>query len=233
MNIRCVASGSTGNAYFITDGFTTLLIECGVPFRKIQEFCNFRTSQIGACLITHEHKDHCFCVKEMLKRGIETVATKGTWQALGIDPLHTPYATIIMPKDTMMTFGTLEVMAFDTQHDALQPCGYLIYSKSTGEKLLYLTDSYYCKYRFEGLTDIMIECNYDDQTIFESSDNASLKKRVFRSHLSLENCVEFLKSNDLKNVDCIHLIHLSDRNSYENRMKRKVAEATGKRVVVF
>ena len=81
--------------------------------------------------------------------------------------------------------------------------------------------------------DIMIECNYDDQTLFNSNDVASLKKRVLHSHLSLENCIEFLKSNDLKRVDCIHLIHLSDRNSDEERMKTKVAEATGKRVEVF
>lgn len=233
MNIKCVGSGSKGNAYLVTDGYTTLLIECGLPFRKIQEACKFKTSQIAACLITHEHKDHCLCIKEILKRGIETIATCGTWQALDIDPFHTPYTSMIIPYKTIRKRGTFEIMAFDTQHDAAQPCGYLIYSTETGEKLLYLTDSYYCKYKFEGLTDIMIECNYDDQTLFNSNDVASLKKRVLRSHLSLENCIEFLKSNALKKVDCIHLIHLSDRNSDEERMKTKVAEATGKRVVVF
>jgi len=28
------------------------------------------------------------------------------------------------------------------------------------EKVLYLTDTAYCKYRFRGLTHIMVECNH-------------------------------------------------------------------------
>lgn len=233
MNIKCIGSSSKGNSYIISDGYTTLLVECGVPFKKIQRACGFKTSRIAACLITHEHKDHCLCVKEVIKRGIETLATSGTWSELGIDPLHTPYASIIKSKEVMMTFGTFEIMAFDIQHDAAEPCGYLIYSNATNEKLLYLTDSYYCKYRFDDLTDIMIECNYDDESLIFGDDNISLRKRVLRSHMSLDNCVKFLKSNDIGRVGCIYLIHLSDRNSDEERMKRKVAEATGKRVVVF
>lgn len=233
MNIKCIGSGSKGNAYLVNDGYTTLLIECGVPFKKIQLASKFKTNDIAACLVTHEHKDHCLCVKEMLKRGIETVATSGTWKELNIDPLHTPYATMIKSKVVMMTYGTFNVMAFDTEHDAAEPCGYLIHSNATNEKLLYLTDSYYCKYKFNDLTDIMIECNYDDESLINSNDNIALRKRVLRSHMSLKNCIEFLKSNDLSRVDCIHLIHLSDRNSDEERMKRKVAEATGKRIEVF
>lgn len=47
-----------------------------------------------------------------------------------------------------------------TEHDAKEPLGFLIYSRTTREKLLFATDTYYIRYRFPGLTHIMIECNY-------------------------------------------------------------------------
>lgn len=232
MNIKCIGSSSKGNAYLLNDGYTTLLIECGVPFKKIQQACGFKTSEIAGCLITHEHKDHCKCVDEVLKRGIDVAATKGTLECLGIS--NHPYTReLLYEYNTVYVAGTFEYKIFKTEHDAAEPCGFLIESTKTLERLLYLTDSYYCRYTFTDLTHIMIECNYDDESLIHSNDNVSLRKRVLHSHMSLNNCVEFLKSNDLSKVDCIHLIHLSDRNSDEERMKRKVAEATGKRVVVF
>lgn len=233
MNIKCIGSGSKGNAYIVSDGHTTLLLECGIQFKKIQKACNFKISDIAECLITHEHKDHCLCVNELLKRGIVVAATPGTLKALDI--INHPYAHMLLIDDTSVVhcIGTFQYKPFRTEHDADDPCGFLIHSTATGETLLYLTDSYYCRYTFAGLTDIMIECNYDDESLINSNDNLTLRKRVLKSHMSLENCIRFLKSNDISNVDCIYLIHLSDRNSDEDRMKRKVAEATGKRVVVF
>lgn len=232
MNIKCIGSGSKGNAYLLNDGYTTLLIECGVPFKKIQQACNFKTSEIAGCLITHEHKDHCKCVDDVLKRGIDVYCTYGTAKALNIQ--DNPYFNGFLDLYNLIyTAGSFVFKEFKTEHDAAEPCGFLIESSKTLERLLYITDSYYCRYTFANLTDIMIECNYDDESLIHSNDNVALRKRVLRSHMSLNNCVEFLKSNDLSRVDCIHLIHLSDRNSDEERMKRKVAEATGKRVVVF
>jgi phosphoribosyl 1,2-cyclic phosphodiesterase len=241
MEIKCIGSGSKGNAYLVNDGHSTLLIECGVQFKKIQQACGFKTNKILACLITHEHKDHCLCVKEILKRGIQVVCTKGTAEALGIE--HHPYVLTIK-YGRLYGFNNLTVTAFETEHDAVEPCGFMIDDMSDyiltsdnkripKQRLVYITDSYYCRYKFEHMTDIMIECNYDDMSLISGDDNVSLRKRVLKSHMSLESCVELLKSNDLSKVDCVHLMHLSDRNSDEERMKRKVAEATGKRVVVF
>lgn len=231
MDIKCISSGSKGNAYLISDGRSKILLDCGVRFKRIQEACGFHTSDIAACLITHEHKDHCSGIKDLLRRGIAVVATCGTIEAIG-EQIHHPYIKIAK-TGKFEEIGTFKITSFDTQHDAAEPCGFLIYSTATKEKLVYITDSYYCKYKFEGLTDIIIECNYDAETFKDTNDPVALKKRVMRSHMSLDTCVEFLKANNLKKVDTIHLCHLSDRNSDEARMKKKVAEATGKRIVIF
>ena len=35
MEIKTLASGSTGNAYLVGDGTTTLLLECGISMRAV------------------------------------------------------------------------------------------------------------------------------------------------------------------------------------------------------
>src|SRR5690625_5728947 len=82
----------------------------------------------------------------------------------------------------------------------------------------------------------MIECNYS-LTILNSNIAAGLtprfmKRRLIKSHFSLENVVQFLKANDLSKVEEIHLLHLSDTNSNEKEFKAVIQELTGKVVYV-
>jgi phosphoribosyl 1,2-cyclic phosphodiesterase len=58
------------------------------------------------------------------------------------------------------------------------------------------------------------------------------KKRLMRSHFSLENVKEFLLANDLTNVQEIWLLHLSDTNSDADLFKKEIQELTGKLVFV-
>lgn len=85
LNIKCFASGSSGNLYLIDDGRAQILLECGRPFVEIQKHLDFKTSELAACLITHEHLDHAKAVKEMLKRGVHCYMSRGTAEALGVE----------------------------------------------------------------------------------------------------------------------------------------------------
>lgn len=51
--IQIIGSGSTGNAYKINDGNSALLLDAGLPFRKIQEAIGFTASLLSGALITH------------------------------------------------------------------------------------------------------------------------------------------------------------------------------------
>ena len=97
--------------------------------------------------------------------------------------------------------------------------------------MLFLTDSYYSKYRFPGLSYIMIECNYIKETLDENIANGyidqAMKPRLLQSHMSLENLKGFLKANDLSQCRSIILLHLSDRNSDSEQMIREIKELTG------
>lgn len=231
IQITTVASGSKGNAYHISDGHTSLLLEAGAPIKTIKKALNFNLQNPIGCLITHEHMDHAKYTKQMLDATINCYMSEGTAKALNIN--HHRIKTLENKKPIQI--GTWTVLPFDVQHDVNEPFGYLIQSKE-GDKLLFATDTYYIKYRFKGLTHLMVECNYAQSVLDANLENGKLHnflyKRVMRSHFSLENVVKFLEANDLSLVDEIHLLHLSDNNSDEKLMYETVARKTGKRVII-
>lgn len=231
LKIDCFASGSSGNLYQVDDGRTKILLECGIPYRQIQKYLDFKVGDIEACLVTHEHSDHCKAVNEMLMRGTNCYMSSGTAEALGIK--YDPSTCLIPDKGTAL-IGTWQVTAFSTQHDAAEPLGFLL--DNSKDRILYATDTYYLKYRFPACTVMMIECNHSyeivDRRVAAGSLNKTLAKRLTKSHMSLENLVEFLKANDLSRLREIYLIHLSDANSDERLFQRKIAALTGVPVYV-
>jgi len=142
----------------------------------------------------------------------------------------------MVDEGIQFTVGDFIVLPFKTEHDALNPFGYLIYYKPTGEKLIFATDTYYLKHRFKALDYILIETNYCKDTLDYNIENGyiarEMKNRLLESHFSLEHVKEFLSANDLSKVKLIVLLHLSANNSDANRMIREIEELTGKIVVV-
>lgn len=231
IEITPLASSSAGNAYRVTDGHTALLLEAGVRYRDIQRALEFRVSEIAGCLITHEHGDHCKAAVDLAKAGVDIYASQGTLDALRL-PKHRSRA--VRSKE-QFTLGTWTILPFDVQHDVAEPLGFLM-ANQAGEKLLFATDTYYIRYRFPGLTHLMIECNYSMSILNDNISSgrvpAVMKQRLIRSHFSLENMKEFLKANDLLAIQEIWLLHLSDTNSDETAFKREIQELTGKQVFV-
>lgn len=225
ITIRTLASGSKGNSYLISDGRSSLLIECGIAWKEIQRLLFFDTSIIDGCLISHEHKDHTKGLKDALKSGINVYASKGTIESEGIK--HHRLKAVEARKQ--FKIGNWTVLPFEVEHDAAEPFGFLI--ANGNEKILFATDTYYVRYKFKGLTHIMVECNYSldilDENIETGRVPSVLKKRLLQSHFSLENVIEFLKANNLSSLKEVHLLHLSDNNSDEKLFKKTIQEITG------
>jgi phosphoribosyl 1,2-cyclic phosphodiesterase len=230
MDIKVLASSSRGNCYYVSDGVAPLLLECGIPFKEIQRGLNFRTSEIAGCLVSHEHQDHSKAAGDLAKAGIDVYLSRGTMDSLGL----TGHRLRPIKAREQFQVGTWTILPFETEHDAAEPLGFLMASKN--EKLLFATDTAYIRYRFPGLTHIMIETNYSND-ILNANVAAGvipleLKKRLIKSHFSLENVKNCLKSNDLSKVREIWLLHLSDGNSDADRFKREIQGVTGKMVFV-
>lgn len=232
MDIKILASGSSGNAYRIGDGATSLLLDAGIPIKAIQVGCDFKLRQIDGCFLTHAHQDHSKAARELARLGMDIYTSAGTIEACGL----TGHRIRQVKALAEINVGTFHVLPFDVQHDAPEPLGFLFTSTETGEKLLYFTDTYYIKYRFQGLTHIMAECNYDAESMRRSVEAGyiplELVPRLVKSHMSLEHLIELLKANDLRSVRQIYLLHLSNNNSDERRYREEIQKQTGAEVYV-
>ena len=230
IDIKVLASSSKGNCYRVSDGVTPILLEAGLPIKKIKEGLNFKLHEIEGCLITHCHGDHIKSAVDVARAGIPCYMSKGTFDnykyGSGIFKMY------LIDSKELFTIGSWIIQAFDVQHDVAEPLGFLLFSKHTKEKLLYLTDTFYTKYTYPKMNYILIECNHSykilDENVATGRLHPAQKKRLIQSHMALENVKDMLKANDLSKVKEIHLIHLSSGNSNAEQFKREIQELTGK-----
>lgn len=223
VSIKCLKSSSAGNCFVLSDSKTTILLECGISLKDIQKGLGFKLSSISGCILTHGHNDHSNAVRDLMKNGVNCYMSTGTAAELDIDGYR---AKKVTPEKQFM-IGTFTVIGFDVQHDAQEPLGYVVKSMETGEALLFATDTFYISYRFKNITHYLIECNYITERLQNSNTPPDLLKRLYQSHFSLENCIKFLKVQDLANCKKIMLCHISNERGDAQYMKRMVERATG------
>lgn len=234
LNIKVLASGSTGNAYIVSDGVTTLLLEAGISSKQIAKQAPL--SLIDACLISHEHGDHAKAAADLVRKySIDLYASQGTLNAIR---LNTDYRCHLIKSESQITIGTFAVTPFNVKHDAAEPLGFII-SSSAG-KLLFVTDTYLIPYKIpKGTTVLMLECNYSlaelEKSIALGVTDHRQRDRLRLSHMSLEYLINgYLQENRdrLSTVQEIHLIHVSDRNGNRTLFKQAVEDTTGLPVTV-
>lgn len=227
MKIRVLGSSSQGNCYILEGDKETLLLECGLPYKTILKGLNFNLNNVVGCLVTHEHLDHSKAIKDITKNGIDVYSGEGTL----IRSMPMMYRGKIIKSENQFKVGEFTILPFEAQHDAAEPLGFLIQHDEMG-KLLFITDSYYCQYKFNNINHILIECNYSGEILQGNIDQGkipfSLRNRLLKSHFSLANVKEFLRVNDLSKVSEVVLIHLSDGNSDSETFKTEIEKLTGK-----
>jgi phosphoribosyl 1,2-cyclic phosphodiesterase len=232
LRLRVLATGSKGNCYLLqSDDGHTVVLDAGVAASIIQRAVGYKTAYLDGVLVTHEHQDHMKSARDLATRGIPVWMTAGTMFGTSF-----PYGSDTHPVAiacgggySAFDLGGWRVLPFPTQHDAVEPVGYLLTNWMTN--VLYATDTFYLKYKFVGLTHIIIECNYCTDILYRNIENGlvdpAMKKRLLNSHFSLENVISFLRSTNLTKCVKIVLVHLSAGNSDAKRMVSEVLEATG------
>ena len=231
MILEVVGSGSKGNCYILHNDNEALMLEAGVPFKSVLSVLGGKIELLEGCLVTHEHKDHSGYVKDLLDHAVRVYATEGTCQAMvpwSKSKIGVPMAI----RSKMLKIGNFLIIPFETVHDAEQPCGFFIRHPEMGN-LLFATDTHYLPNTFKDISNVMIECNYDEVLLAERKDiPETLKERIRGSHMSVETCIEALAANDLSKVNNIVLIHISEGDGDPESFKEKVRNATGKTVHV-
>lgn len=231
MELKVIGTGSSGNCYLLKAGEKpgqSLLLDAGLPADKIVRAAK-GWNTIAGCLITHEHGDHMNGVEGIVRMGIKTYATKGTIEAAAANSRLTRLN--VAQRLSSFEVGDFTVMAFETQHDAAEPCGWLIRFNPTGETALYATDTYYLKQTFPGINYWIVECNYTEGILQEQLEAGELAEelrgRLIKSHMSLRRLCDALEANDLTETRAIVLVHLSDERSDEKTMVETVKAVAG------
>jgi phosphoribosyl 1,2-cyclic phosphodiesterase len=239
MELKVIGSSSEGNAYVLQNTGEALLLEAGIGFKKVLPALDYDVSKVQGVLVTHEHGDHAGHLNDVLSYGLPVYASAGTIEGAKRYMNRTLYEPAVIEKHgdgyQRLQLGNFTVIPFPTQHDANEPLGFYIWHAETGG-ILFATDTFYLKNRFAGLSNILIECNYDQQQLEDNliagRIDAARYRRVRHSHLSYTTCLELLQANDLKAVNNIVLIHTSKDNGNAYRFREGIAKATRKTVSV-
>jgi len=231
MKLSILGSSSSGNGYILQNRSEAIMIEAGMRFKVVEKAVDYEIHKIKGCLISHSHGDHSKYVSQVAASGIDIYASKGT-----IDALSLSGRKIKQCKELeQFNVGNFLVTPFLIVHDAPEPLGFLINHPESGN-VLFLTDTWFTQYNFPDLSNIIIECNYEDDILQKNVDSGRIHKSVYdrvkQSHMSLSTLKRLLKANDLTSVNNIVLIHLSSNNSNETLFKQEIESVTGKTVTI-
>jgi phosphoribosyl 1,2-cyclic phosphodiesterase len=170
--------------------------------------------------------DHSKAIKDIMRAGITCHMSEGTRKALNVSG----HRINSLKPLVLFEIGTFKILPFPTQHDCAEPFGFLI--QSNKDKLVFITDSYFCRYKFKKITHWMIECNYSkeilEENIKDGTVHAAIRNRIVKSHFELENVKKFFMANDLSKTKEIHLIHISQDNGNPELFKKEIQEICGK-----
>lgn len=222
MRFESFYSSSHGNAYLVDDGCTKILVECGVTYKKLCKALGFRLTEVQGVLVSHEHKDHAGCVEKLIGCGFDVYLSSGTAEALEL-PEKLLELAHGMEAGTQFQVGTMDIMPFQTFHDALEPLGFVMRSREDGDVLAYAIDTVNLPYRFPGAGMLALEANFD-KAILERCQRMpeKVRKRVENTHMEIDKLCDCLKRMDLRGCRELYLLHLSDSTSHEGHFINKV-----------
>lgn len=219
MKVINISSGSHGNAVVLDDGVSKILLDAGIPYSKLSK--HVRLSEIEAVLISHEHSDHCKALNTILIRGADVIASRGTCDEIGVKIARHVYG------GKLIDLSNWKIMPFDVIHDAAEPLGFIVQSKNSKKKAVYIVDSAVVEYEFSGITHWLIEANYDEDLIEQSDMHPLVKKRIKGNHMSFQDALYFFSTSDLSTAEEIHLLHLSNAHSDETAFVKQLEKQTG------
>lgn len=213
------ASGSSGNAVYISDGLTSILIDCGISGKQLEQKLaseNISPRDISAVLITHEHIDHVSGVGVISRRyKLPVYATEKTFAAcvkIGKTEKFVPIQTF-----TDFEIGSIGVRAFPISHDAADPVGYSFFIGNSKFTVATDTGIITDDIRKEALGSdiILLESNHDVEMLKFGRYDYNLKQRVLSDfgHLSNDNAADFASELINSGTKKIVLGHLSNENN--------------------
>lgn len=225
LSFLSLASGSSGNCYYLGTPEFGVLIDAGIGIRTIKKVLKDHSidfERLVGILITHDHADHIKtvgCLGE--KYNIPVYATekvhKGIEKSRYVEEMLYSSKRVI-EKEISFHIRDFKITAFEVPHDSTDNVGYHIeYSEqrfTIATDVGHITETvaqYICK-----ANRLILEANYDEEMLKFGTYPAFLKERVSSptGHLSNREAAEFLATHYTPQLKDIWLCHLSRDNNH-------------------
>jgi len=237
VRICLLASGSRGNAVYIENGSTRLLVDAGLSARAISErlaLIGVEPESLDAILVTHEHRDHCQGLGPMARRYALPVyihpETLSALEKIGKLPEVREFDTA-----SRIDVKDVSVMPFPMTHDATPTVGFCI--EGVEGKVGFATDlGMVTRLVRQRLTDcrvLIVESNHDEEMLLNGPYPWPLKQRVrsTHGHLSNRDAAQLLDELLWPGLEGVFLAHLSETNNQPQLAFRHAQQVLGRQNV--
>jgi phosphoribosyl 1,2-cyclic phosphodiesterase len=229
--ICTLASGSKGNATYISDGETSILVDAGLSGVEIQRRLASRDlspEDLDAIIVTHEHSDHVRGVGILSRRyKLPVYINPGTQKAAPqIGKLH---ETIPFECGTTFHISKMAIHPFAISHDAKDPAGFTIGQNGTTVGIA--TDlgiaTSMVRQHLKRCALLLLEANHDPTMLETGPYPWPLKQRIRgrTGHLSNPDSKQLLKELQHDNLQHVILGHLSEINNTPQKAFDEVVKA--------
>lgn len=237
VNFMSLASGSSGNCYYLATDNTAILVDAGVGIRTIKKVFkeySLHLDKVKAVFITHDHADHIKAVGHLgEKHNIPVYTTeeihKGMRKSYCMTEKLTEGHIRLIHKEEPLELGDFRIVCFEVPHDGTDNVGYCI---QAGDKIFsFLTDIGHvtpvAAHYAEQADYLIMEANYDETMLKMGPYPPHLKTRIAgpNGHLSNRELAEFLAGHYTDKLKYVWLCHLSKENNHPELALKTVQTA--------
>ncbi|RLL41765.1 MBL fold metallo-hydrolase [Oceanobacillus piezotolerans] len=231
LRFSVLASGSTGNAFYIESDQQRILVDAGLSGKKLDNLfakIHVNPANLSGILVTHEHSDHIKGLGIFARKyNLPIYANEKTWKAmdgqigkLSIDQKFQ------FNMGEVKTLGDIDVESFGVSHDAAEPMFYTF--RKSDKKVALVTDLGYVSDRIKKTVEdadaYIFESNHDVEMLRMGRYPWSVKRRILgdSGHVSNEDCGLALADIISNRTKRIYLAHLSLDNNMKDLARMSV-----------
>src|SRR5699024_5611897 len=233
LRFSVLASGSTGNAFYIESDEQRLLVDAGLSGKQLDRLFNeigVDPATLSGILVTHEHSDHIKGLGIIARKyNLPIYANNKTWKAMeGSIGKLTPDQKFHFNMEEVKTFGDIDVESFGVSHDAAEPMFYVFHKN--GKKVALVTDLGYVSERIKKTVEdadaYIFAANHDVEMLRMGRYTWSVIRRILgdSGHVSNEDCGLALSDVISNRTKRIYLAHLSQDNNMKDLARMSVEQ---------